>query len=317
MNSNLEAELDRYLSLRSSMGQRTDEIGPRLKSLVKHLGAKSEMPATISVHDILSWVCAGKCSTSTKHVRLSAARVFLKHLRVFQPELVVPGANLIEPVQRRQPFVFSVMQLHILLDCARRASANISITPVTLRTMLGLMSCTGLRPGEVIRLQTSQVLLDAPQPRLLIVETKFKKTRWVPLHETVVLQLQNYLEHRKILAVTSNFFFVTKKGQRINRITFHGIFQRLIASSGIQPHEHQLPPTPQSLRHTFAVHRLMRWYDEGADLTLLVPNLSVYLGHVNPASSYWYMTCTPELMAAASARFENYATRQKERSHET
>jgi integrase/recombinase XerD len=306
------AECAKYLALRKSIGLRTDQIGPLLEKLAKYLNdhCGSEL---VRPHHILKWACLQDYSSSTQHVRLSAARVFLKHLKAFVPEIEIPSYKLIGRRRRKEPFVFSKSQLPELLDIAGKLGSRKSLAPLTVQTMVGLMACTGLRPGEVMRLKTSHVLLDERPPRLLIFRTKFAKTRWVPLHATTVDRLRLYLNQRDELTkgTDSDFFFVSKRAKPINRITFHRIFQQLIAQAGIRARSEQLRPTLHSLRHTFAILRLKRWYSDGQNVRSLLPNLSVYLGHVDPAASYWYLTSTPELMTAAAQRFEIYAGKQK------
>lgn len=314
--NNLDIELDKYLELRTALGHRTDQLGPRLKHLVTYLRSKVGQSEQLNTPDILEWVCAGDCSASTKHVRLSAVRVFLKHLKVFQPEIEIPGLRVIESRKRSKPFVFSAAQLSALLHSAKHINSNLSITPITLETVIGLMASTGIRPGEALRLQISQVFLDDAQPRLLILESKFKKTRWVPIHGTAVLPLKSYVQCRSKAVSSDECFFLTKKGKPINRITLWRIFQQLVSQNSIEAQGNQLRPSPHSLRHTFVVNRLRRWYEEGADISSLLPNLSVYLGHSNPSGSYWYMSCTPELMVAASELFAQHA-RSEESPHET
>jgi len=305
-------ECTKYLALRGSLGIRTDQIGPLLEKLAKYLSDRCRNEVVRPQH-ILDWVCLQDYSPSTQHVRLSAARVFLKHLKAFVPEIEIPSNNLIRRRQRSEPFVFSKSQLLEFLEMAGKLDSRKSLAPLTVQTILGLMACTGLRPGEAMRLKTSQVLLDACPPRLLIFRTKFSKTRWVPLHSTTVDHLRRYLNLRNELTngTDSDVFFVSKKARPINRITLHRIFQQLITQTGIRARSGQLRPTLHSLRHTFAILRLKRWYSEGQDVRGLLPNLSVYLGHVDPASSYWYLTCAPELMTAAAQRFEMYAGKQK------
>jgi len=305
MNVSFEVELANYLALRASLGLPTYQIGPLLKRLVQYL-AQNCPDGTVRVSQVLDWVCAEPSySTSTQHVRLSAARVFLKHLKTVVPETEIPGSNLIARNQRPEPFVFSDHQLRELLEIAGQIDSKKCITPLTLQTMFGLMACTGLRPGEAMRLKTSQVILDELAPRLLISRTKFNKTRFVPLHITTAEHLKTYGFSQ---STKREFFFNSKEGKQINRITLHRIFQDVIAKTSIRVCKSKPHPTLHSLRHTFAVHRLLHWYDEGQDVRELLPNLSVYLGHSDPASSYWYVTCTPDLMTAAASRFEDYGS---------
>lgn len=289
------------------MGFLTHQIRPILKKFVQYLS--KHCPDHIKLSQVLEWVCSEpQHSISTQHVRLSAARVFLKHLKAIVPETQIPSNNLIARTQRPEPFVFTDRQLAELLDVAGELDSRKTIAPLTAQAMFGLMACTGLRPGEAMRLRTSQVLLCELPPRLLILRTKFYKSRWVPLHSTTADRLQLYMD--ACTEPTRDFFFTSKKGKPINRTTLHRIFQELIAQTSIRPRKNQLRPTLHSLRHTFAVHRLQHWYKDGQDVRELLPNLSVYLGHVDPASSYWYLSCTPELMSAAACRFEVYGSRR-------
>jgi integrase len=160
----------------------------------------------------------------------------------------------------------------------------------------------------------TEVFLDESPPRMLVYRSKFGKTRWVPLHVTAVLALRQYLQLRDNFGSSRNndVFFTTNDGQAINRITLHNAFQRVIAQTAIRARGHQLRPSLNSLRHTFAVHRLHCWYKAGEDVRSLLPNLSVYLGHSDPVTSYWYLTCTPELMVSAGQRFQLHSANRKE-----
>lgn len=217
------AECTKYLALRSSVGLRTDQIGPLLEKLAKHLDNRCAHEQVKPKH-VLEWVCLRDYSSSTQHVRLSAARVFLKHLKAFEPEIEIPSHNLIERRRRSEPFVFSKIQLLELVEIAGRLDSRKNLAPLTVQTIIGLMACTGLRPGEVMRLKTSQVLLDESPPRLLIFRTKFLKTRWVPLHSTTVDRLRLYLNLRTELTkgTDSDLFFISKRHNRLTESLFTG-----------------------------------------------------------------------------------------------
>jgi integrase/recombinase XerD len=306
MKIEFSKELANYLSLRESLGIPTFQISPVLAKFVRYLNQHCQA-GEIKTEQVLDWVSSGDHSIATQHVRLSAARVFLKYLKSIIPETEIPSCDLIARRRRPEPFVFTDQQVLQLLDEASKLDPKKSLAPMTVQTILGLMACTGLRPGEAMRLKRFQVLLNDPPPRLLISQTKFSKTRWVLLHSTTRDRLREYTDACEQPDV--ELFFCSKKGKPVNRITLHRIFQELIGKIGIRPRENQLRPTLHSLRHTFTVHRLLHWYSEGADARGLLPNLSVYLGHIDPSSTYWYLTCTPQLMSAAAERFELYGSR--------
>jgi integrase len=184
-----------------------------------------------------------------------------------------------------------------------------SLRPHTHKTLFGLLASTGMRPGEAVKLLVSDVLLDQTPARLEVKSTKFKKSRWVPLHDSSTEQLRCYIELRrkKKYDGLSDYFFVSEQGGKLHYDTLDRTFQRLLRQIGIVAKPGQRRPTLNSFRHTFAVQRLKKWYEDGADVASLVPNLSIYLGHVDPATSYWYLTATPELLGSAAQLFNDYA----------
>lgn len=306
MHIDFSKELNSYLALRESLGVPTYQIAPLLGKFVQYLDEHCR-GKQIKVNDVLDWVCVEHHSVATQHVHLSAARVFLKYLKAIVPETEIPSTHWIARRHRPEPFVFTDHQLLKLLDTAGELDSRMSLAAVTVQTMLGLMACTGLRPGETMRLRSSQVFLSEVPARILISRTKFGKSRWVPLHNTTVDRLRSYIN--VCPHPGSETFFTSKQGKPINRITLHRIFQHLISKIGLHPRKGQMRPTLHSLRHTFAVNRLLQWYSEGIDVRALLPNLSVYIGHIDPVSSYWYLSCTPQLMTAAAQRFELYGSR--------
>ena len=163
--------------------------------------------------------------------------------------------------------------------------------------------------GEAVRLTISDVQLSATPPRLLVRHTKFDKSRWVPLHSTTTARLADYFAERQKLAYDglSDFFFVSEKGTALRISSLGRWFGQRVINLGLWPEKGKRWPSLRSFRHTFAVRRLRVWYEEGADLATLVPHLSVYLGHVSPEETYWYLTATPELLGLAAQRFYKYA----------
>ena len=129
------------------------------------------------------------------------------------------------------------------------------------------------------------------------------------MHPTAADQLKRYAKLRTKLnyASLSDVFFISEQGKYLDGRILRRTFRRLIHLAELHPRLDQRYPSLHSFRHTFAVERLKRWYQAGADIRTFLPHLSVYLGHVDPAESYWYLTATPELMEASAGLFENYA----------
>jgi len=237
------------------------------------------------------------------------ARRFLTYLRATLPETEIPHSGLVAAIRRPPPYLLTPPQITALIRAAHALGPRGSLRPQTFTTFLGVLASTGLRVGEAIRLTVQDVHLDATPPVLHIRETKFHKFRWVPLHPTTVVALRRYSAVRTALgyAALSDVFFVSEQGGPLKHGLLRRWFLTVCDTVGLGPTDSGRRPSLRALRHSFAVQRMRRWYEEGQDVQGLLPHLSVYLGHVRPQESYWYLTATPELLAAAAERFRAYA----------
>jgi integrase/recombinase XerD len=167
---------------------------------------------------------------------------------------------------------------------------------------MGLLASTGLRIGEAFRLTLNDAKLDADPPHLLILDTKFGKSRVVVLHPSTADQLRIYLaaSATPVRGRAAAALFTNRLGRRLNYIITHSTFRRLLRHAGIHVAPGQRAPTLHSFRHAFAVSRLTRWHRERRNVQEWLPHLSVYLGHLGPASAYWYVTGTPALLQTAA-----------------
>lgn len=237
--------------------------------------------------------------------RIFALRGFLKHLRGTEPGTQVPE-NIFRRRPRRTPYLFSEKDLVKLVEAPRRLRLCEPFHGLTLSTLLGLLASTGLRIGEAIRLKANETHLDADPPHLSILETKFGKSRIVVLHPSVVAHLRVYAERRDALGnLPAETFFTRRNGKPLRYDVSRTTFVRLLRHAGIKTGAGKPKATFHSLRHTFAVKRLTLWHRDGKNVAELLPYLSVYLGHLAPVDTYWYLTATPELLETASVRFEN------------
>jgi len=145
---------------------------------------------------------------------------------------------------------------------------------------------------------------------------KFGKSRLVPLHPSSVQALARYVRQRDAFrfAPRSEFFFRTDHAPALQRAAVEKTFSRLRDRLRWTSQGRVRRPRIHDLRHTFAVRRLLRWYEEGTDLDRKMLALSTYLGHAKVTDTYWYLSAVPELMAITSRRFAQFARREQERA---
>jgi integrase/recombinase XerD len=308
------AELDRrlnaYLAIREVVGLANNAQVRLLRNFIayaQHAGPGTNSP--IRATTALSWAwddAPASCGVRGRSDRLAVARGFLTYLSCFVPGTEVPGPRLVAGSTRRRPYIFSNDEIRTLIVAAAITKSRTSLRPVMLSTLLGLLASTGLRIGEAVRLKMDDVRLDDTQANLQILQTKFQKSRIVPIHPTVVVALESYRNRRQreVRSGWSDSFFVNQHGGLLAVHDLWRWFTQLTRSLGMVPSsEAGLRPCLTSFRHTFAVRRLREWHEAGLDVQSLLPTLAVYLGHVGPESTYWYLSATPDLLRAAGARF--------------
>jgi integrase/recombinase XerD len=200
------------------------------------------------------------------------------------------------------PYIYSDEQIRRLIDAARRLPSTTGLRPHTYASLIGLYAATGLRTAEALRLDRDDV--DLVQGILRIRESKFGKSRFVPVHATTKRALQRYAEHRDRVfpSPRSPSFFLSERGTRV--LFVHETFRDLARQCGIRQPDGKRAPRIYDLRHRFAITTLTRWHRCGADVALRLPQLSTYLGHSCVANTYWYLTATPELLRYALHRAE-------------
>jgi integrase/recombinase XerD len=167
-----------------------------------------------------------------------------------------------------------------------------------------LLTVTGARPGETLGLDRADVDLD--NGVVHVRAGKNKKQRQVPLHPSAVSALRGYVRLRdaRFPAPSSLAFFLSARGRRMGREELNATFIKLVRQVGLEGCGARARPRPHDLRHAFAVHTLLDWYRTGEDIDRRMPLLSTYLGHVDPASTYWYLEAVPELLQLVGQRLE-------------
>lgn len=241
-------------------------------------------------------------------------RGFARYLATRDGRTEVPDQRLTPRTFRSRPHLFGEEDLAQLLEAARRLKPRYRLRPLTYRTLFGLLTSTGLRISEALGLRLGQA--DLERGILRIEQTKFKKSRLVPLHPTVTRTLRRYAIARgRLWGQDENKpFFVGPRGSALSYRSALETFRTLCVDLGWQRGNGDWPrPRIHDLRHSFACRCLLRWYRQGEDVHHRIAALSTYLGHACVTNTYWYLTATPELLAIAASRFERFATPRERR----
>lgn len=306
----LHLQLDAYISIREALGFQMRAERTLLREFVHFVeshGAGLPIRASLAVE----WACAvsERRGPGGAAQRLSMARGFLTYLRATIPDTEVPDSALVASFRRPKPYLFTPDQIQTLMHDARQAGPRGALRPHTLSTLIGLLASTGVRVGEALRLTVTDMMLESEPPCLHIRATKFYKSRLVPLHPSTAQHLRQYAAVRTALHYDglSDVFFVSEHGGPLHRGTLWRWFTTRCRTLGLGATAAGRRPSLSALRHSFAVERRRRWYAEGVDVQARLPHLSVYMGHVRPQESYWYVSATPELLMAAAERFGVYA----------
>jgi len=230
-------------------------------------------------------------------------RGFARYLQALDPVHEVPPTRLL-PTRRTRPVphLYSQADVTALMDAARKLEPP--LRAATTETVIGLLAVTGMRIGEVLRLDVADIDWDAGV--LTVWLSKFNKSRHVPLTASTVAALARYDQcRRQILPTATNpAMFVSRAGNRLTYPTFVAAFATLLDTTAISTSGQR--PRIHGFRHSFAVTTVLGWYRQGADVQALLPRLSTYLGHADPASTYWYLSAAPELMAIAAQRLDQH-----------
>lgn len=302
-----------YLQLQQkTLGKSFVDEAKVLRSFEKFVASRAHLGPITQELALAFATDDGRRSPSRSWKRYNVVRHFAQHLAVF-----VPGTSVLDPralrrhLKRPPPFIFGDDELTRLLGEARSPRKS-QLAASTHHTAFGLAVSTGLRAGEVIGLDDEEVDLDGCL--LKVRDTKFRKDRLVPIHASVAVAMREYRAVRDVAFPTRKdtaFFVSTTKGKRFYKDSLTLAFSEVAQRAGIRrPDGHE--PTFHSLRHTFAVRRLMAWYREGVDVQAMLPVLATYMGHVNYTSTAYYLTATPELLALAADR---HATQVDEAHH--
>jgi integrase len=203
---------------------------------------------------------------------------------------------------RIAPYIYTDGEIAALIAAAGRLRPT--LRAVRHQTLIGLLAVTGMRPGEALGLDRHDV--DLRHGTVHVRAGKQKKQREVPLHKSTIRALREYarLRDARFPTPSTPAFFISARGRRMARGELNQTFTKLIGEVGLEGRGARARPRPHDLRHAFAVRTLLDWCEAGEDIDRRMPLLSAYLGHVDPASTFWYLEAVPELLELISRRLE-------------
>lgn len=305
--STLSKELDRYLAIRRSLGY---ALGTTERNLRKFIAfAEGENTEHVSTALFLRWQEAfGSANRQTWACRLGMVRVFAQWLHCMDSRHEVPPQSLIPSrVRRSRPYIYNEGEIRRIISAAAELPSANGIRALSISTLFGLIAVTGLRVSEALSLDTSDI--DPDGGVLMLRQGKLGKERLLPVSDCTRLRLLDYVRERdRLLGAPAKPLFISDLGRRLGdcsaRYNFAIVCQSLGMRSPQKFNRHGRGPRIHDLRHTFAVRTLLNWYLAGKDPSQEMIRLTTYLGHSDPAHTYWYIEAVPELLELASRRVE-------------
>lgn len=298
----LRAALADYLSLRRALGYKLQSVERLLGQFIDFLEA--EHTHTITTEGALCWARQPPdAALYWWSKRLSVVRGFASYLHAADPTVEVPPPDLLPArSSRATPYLYGESEIAALIEAAGRLGSPLKAA--TFQTLIGLLAVTGMRVGEAIGLDQHD--FDGEHRVLLIRNAKFGKTRELPLHPSSAAALGRYLTcpQRRRVATRTTALLISTVGTRLLYSNVHLTFQRLTRQAGLSPRTSRCRPRIHDLRHAFAVRTLLDAYRDECDIDQRLTLLCTYLGHVNPAGTYWYLSAAPELLTKAAERLQ-------------
>jgi integrase len=300
----LKEGIQDYLSLRRSLGFKLKKHSRFLREFALFL--EQEDAGRITTRLALQW------ATQPEHIkqaewaaRLSVVRGFARYWSATDAATEIPPEGLLPfRPSRAKPYLYSDMQIQQLLEAAKNMPTTHSLQPWTYHCLFGLLAVTGLRISEALNLRSADV--DWAEGILTIRDSKFGKSRLIPLHPSSIKVLSDYGSRRdRLFAVRKTpYFFCSRYDGRLDEGQVRRVFYVISRRIGIRGAADSHGPRLHDFRHRFAVQTLLRWHHNGEDVRRRLPVLSTYLGHGHVTDTYWYVTGTPELMAAVGQQLE-------------
>jgi site-specific recombinase XerD len=310
--SHLGAAMQAHLARMRTLGYRYEREEYHLLQFDRYLQTRPGTHAQPPDALVREWIALA-ANPILKQQRLAMGRALTRSLRRADPTVseIPPDRSLMQVAKRQQrsPHIYSENDICQLLTTARQwTSHRVPLRHLTLEAMLTLAYGAGLRLGELIRLTLSD--LDLTEETIAIRDTKFFKSRRLPLAPTVMTTLRQYVMARRQAgasqAAEAALFWNEQNRRGYAVVTAEHLLTQVIRRAGLKPTRGRIGPRVHDLRHTFVVHRMLGWYRDGIDPQQRLHHLATWMGHKDIHSTLVYLTITQELLEEASQRFHTY-----------
>lgn len=286
----LSQTIEQYLEIRRMAGFELKVQAGLLRNFARFANDRGE--TVVRRQSALEWAALAPSPSQREH-RLAVVRLLADHARAEDATHDHVPRHVFAASRRRPlPYLFSPDELRRLLEATSLLRPGASIRPQTYGTLLGLLASTGLRISEALGLTLDDVTVDG----LVVRQTKFHKSRLVPLHQTAAAALERYLTSRRSLGGIDDHVFISHRGGRLTYPMVNNTFHYLLHRIGLDPKPDRRSPRIHDLRHLFAVHALENGPAGHEPSTRHMVALSTYLGHVHVTDTYWYLQATGRLM---------------------
>lgn len=289
-----------YLSVRRTAGFKLRSSEQYLRYFVRFANTRGD--THVCVKTAIAWAAMAR-TEAERHRRLRTVTNFARFMRAEDPRHEIPpDAVFCGQHQRPSPYIFTDDELRRLLLLTSRLGPPGSLRPHTYSTLFTLLAVTGMRPSEPLALRLQDITPDG----LVIRETKFRKSRLVPVHETTLAAVERYLQRRRRMAGNDEHLFVSLARRKLSLVSASRTFRQIVKTAGL-PHRPRRPRL-YDLRHWFATRTLERCPDNRDGVRQHMLALTTYLGHSHIESTYWYLENTPQLMTVIAMRCEAFVS---------
>ncbi len=306
--SPVAASLQAFWEMRCALGRKGESDGKILYYLDRFLMSELKPGRPITAELAERWFKSMEhLNAGTRLNRMSIMRQFCAYLSNFDPKTCIIYQSFLPHRNRPAPHIYSPQEMNLILNAASRIGPKGSLRPMLIFTIIGLLYSTGLRIGEALKLLLTDVDIECEV--LTIRNTKFKKSRYVPLSPSTTRQLADFIHQREAAGfptVPTAPVFISPSGKAYRPGRICEIFLEILRDVGLRGPKGERGPRIHDLRHSFAVSRLAQWYRQGENINAKLPLLATYLGHSSLIGTETYLHATAELLEQSNIRFRNH-----------